>query len=432
MAGERVTFRKSGCQLVLDGCALPIGAVLFLGVAVLAAGGVMGPDPLVRLFGAVGFGFFGAMMALGAVTTVARGTDDRVAEIGPDGIWLPGMGWLPWSEVAEVRLDTIRGVGSGDAPVTVGYRRLGVTPADPAVRPGATELAGWAMARAYFAFVRRIAPRLRLGSDDVSPFSAGEPELSRTDADRLIAEAGRYVEVVDAAERRARERAPRWAGGAGPAPPSTELSAAEVAALDAGLAPGRAPRTRAVASGSGLVDSTMLGTAKPRGTFGPPPRSLISLVARLIPAAIPTLLAIGFPVAALSAGGGERIGWFLVLWDVVLATFIIAALLPFVGEVRRRREVAANPVSLEVGPDGIRIPPAGRVAWDHVAEIRTERAGFTTAFGDPPLERWRLVVVRASGSPLDRSSAVDSDRIDARFDDVLDLVRFYHPVTETG
>lgn len=426
MAVEREVFRRSGAQMALDGCAGPVGAVLFLGIAVLGLTGVLGSDPLMRLTFGLGFGFFGLFMAVGAVTSLRRGTDDRVIEVGPDGAWLPEMGYLPWSGIAEVRLGTMRGVGGGDDPVTVGYRRLGFVPKDGAIRPSASSSAGWMMARAFFAFVRRIAPQIRLGMDDDSPFSAGEPELSEAQFERLLEATRRYAEVIDLAERRARERVGRWANSEPTATVSRELTVAEVAALDAELA----TRPEA-AAGVPLVDPATVTTSTPRASFGPPASSRLGLVGRLVPAAIPLAMMVGFPAQALAAGTGGAMWPFLVAWVVFLGSFVVLAARPFFAELHRRRLVAASPVSLEVGPEGIRLPPAGRIAWDDVAEIRTERAGFTSVSGGP-VERWRLVVVRASGPRLDRTSAVESDRIDARFDDVLDLIRFYHPVVETA
>lgn len=427
MDGEQEVFRRSGLQAAMDGCAAPVGAVLFLGMAVLGLTGVLGSDLFMRLFIGAGFGFFGLLMAVGAFATWQRGNDSRVIEVGPAGAWLPGMGQLPWAEIAEVRLGTMRGAGGGDAPVTVGYRRLGFVPRDPAIRPGASAAAGSAMVRAYFALVRRIAPQVRLGTDDDAPFSAGEPELSRARFDRLLALTRSYAEVIDLAERRARERAARWSSVATPTvgPPTDHLTIGAIRDLDAGLSTGTRPGAAA------LVDPATVAPTQPRASFGAPSSSPFQLIGLLYPAAISFVMMIGFPVVAVSSGDVSAIVWFLGLWIVLLGGFVIASLRPVLRELRRRREIAANPVSLEVGPDGIRVPPAGTIPWADAAEIRTERAGFTSVFGGP-VERWRLVVVMASDRPPGITTTVESDRIDARFDDVLDLIRFYHPVVERG
>lgn len=433
MAGEREVFRKSGVQTAMDGCAGPVGAVLFLGMAVLGLTGVLGSDLLMRLFTGLGFGFFGLMMAMGSITTWERGNDDRVIEIGPDGAWLPGMGHLPWAEVAEVRLGTMRGAGGGDAPVTVGYRRLGFVPRDPAIRPSPSQAGAWRMVRLYTTMVRAIAPQVRFGMDDDAPFSAGEPELSRGQFDRLLALTQSYVDVVDVAERRAHERAARWATPATARPATERLTIGDIADIDAGL--GKSVRSRATSSDglpalAPLVDPATLRPAEPRASFAAPPSSPLRLVALLWPVVLAVGMMVGFPVMAVSTGDISAIWWFLGLWVVFLGGFVVAAIRPFLRELRRRREIAANPISLEVGPTGIRLPPGGTIPWDDVAEIRTERAGLTSAFGGPGVERWRLVVVRASDPRPGSTMAVDSDRLDARFDDVLDLIRFYHPVVE--
>ena len=84
-----------------------------------------------------------------------------------------------------------------------------------------------------------------------------------------------------------------------------------------------------------------------------------------------------------------------------------------------------------VGPDGIWTPTmAQRLGWADVAEVRTERAGFIRS-GAGQVEAWQLVVVPAAHAPGAGPASVRSDDHDAPFDDVLDLLRYYHPVVET-
>ncbi len=429
MDDERVVFRKSGMRMAFDGCLLPVGAVLFLGMAVLLLFGALGVDPLTRLIGAGMFGFFGVFMASGAVTLIERGTVGRVADVGPDGIWLPEMGRLPWSALAEVRLEILRGVGGNDATATVAYRRLGVVPRDPTIRPSGATTAGWAMAGAFVALVRRLDPRVRLGIDDPAPFGAGEPELGRADFERLLEVTRRYVTVIDAAERRARERAPRWSSTASASSPGAP-TVAEISSIDARLAPARASET---VTGSPTPVAATVRTGEPRASFRGPSSSVLGIVGRLVPGLIPIAFLVGVPLVPDWSGGDLTVILvFFVLWVTFFGAFLVVAARPFVAEVRRWRANAAESVSLEVGPEGIRMPPDALIPWNEVAQIRTERGGVTEAYGGVEIERWLLVVVRSTGSPIERTSTVGSDRIDDRFDDVLDLVRYYHPVDETG
>ena len=119
--------------------------------------------------------------------------------------------------------------------------------------------------------------------------------------------------------------------------------------------------------------------------------------------------------------------WFLAVFLLVPGVFFVLGLRQLRGTIGRLRRSFGDAETLSVGPDGVWLPDLGRVAWADVGEVRTERGSSLVSSGSGSVELWRLVIV-AGG----RSGSVDGDLLDAPFDDVLDLVRYYHPVVETG
>jgi hypothetical protein len=124
-----------------------------------------------------------------------------------------------------------------------------------------------------------------------------------------------------------------------------------------------------------------------------------------------------------------------------MAILVASRLARIAWRIRRR---SGPQETLEVGPKGIWVPGlAAPLPWADVAAIRTERARMMT-FGQGQVEAWRIVVEPAAtavagtsgaGAPAAARGAqlaVRSDDLDASFDDVLDLIRFYHPVIEGG
>jgi hypothetical protein len=194
---EKLVFRRSAARQLFEGIVTGVGSVAFLGAAIAIGTGAIEIDAKDRLIGTTLFGFFGILMGLGALTAVARGRDLRVAEVEANGVWLPEMGFLPWSEILEVRLERISGSG-GRHQASREYRRLGFVPADSSLRPRASTAAVWGMARAYLTALKRIAPQLQLRVGPTAPFGVLEPEVG-SDFDRLVENVRRHVPVLDAA-----------------------------------------------------------------------------------------------------------------------------------------------------------------------------------------------------------------------------------------
>lgn len=381
----RVTFDRTLSAGPLGAVLAAIGAVAFLGGAIWTFVGT--PFPW-NLLAAGIFGFFGVLMGLGAITGLARRSDSRAVEVSAEGLWLPEMGSLRWAEIAEVRIEAMRGIGSSDAPVTTRIRRLGVVPRDPMRRAAPATTTGWRMAMAYYGFVKRIAPELRLGIDDPAPFGVAENEMAGT-FDELVAAVRAHADVIDAEERRARQHAPRW-GGDG-------------------------------SEGGGGAHAT----------FGLPPTRTLDVVFMLIPVVGPLAIVVPVLVPMIVQGGPQALVSGAVLMFVVLG-FGVPGLRSLSGIVRRylaRREGADR---LRVGPEGIWLKDLGDVRWAQVAEVRTARGGWVRRIGTPSVERWVLEVSTAPDVGPVRIGRLASDELDASFDDVLDVVRLYHPVVETG
>lgn len=424
---DAITVKRSMGRQVANLVLTPIGAVAFLVMAAALGSGEISPDPMARLLGGLIFGFFGLLLAAGAVAAIMHGLDSRLIEVDAGDVWLPEMGRLPWSALAEVRLETIRGVGGGDGPVTAAYRRLGFVPRDPSIRPNAATSFGWSMTRGFFALLRRMAPDARFGADDAAPFGVMEVDAGKA-FEPLLEAVRRHVEIVDADERRAREHAPRWAApiSAGATPALTE---AIVRKIDATIGRDAVVPTPRGASAL-LVGADQSLVVQPRAAFSAPvakPAELVGVVIALV-APIAFFVGIGGPFPDQSAGI-----FAMVFIAAVLAAFLVPGFLALRRWVQRSRLGRSPSVLLDVGPDGIWLPEMGRRAWDQIRQVRTERAGWTRSGASPEVGRWRLVVVPVDG-PYGTAGGfgVDSDALDARFDDVLDLVRFYHPVVETG
>jgi hypothetical protein len=435
-------FTRSPARILLDGVVLPIGAIAFLAMAVVMAAGGMA-------IGVVMFGFFGVVMALGSFTPLRGGVRRTVFEVTPDGIWTSASGRLGWHEIAEVRLESMRGIGGGGSMATTRYRRVGVVPRDPALADDQhAQRAATVLVNAYLDFVRRIAPETRLAPIDVAPFGVTDSEI-REPIDAVVAAVRRYAPVIDADERRARERAPMWAARAREGLATPPITDAEIRAIDARLEPGapvpapaapgstpRGPDPAAFVPGPAPVSAG----SPPRATFVRPGGGRSAVLSGIVPVVVVGVGAVLAVQMLASEGSGPLPGIALFL-IAMLAILVLGRLAKIVWRVRQ----SSGPrETLDVGPDGIWLPGLGApLPWADVAAIRTERAR-RMSFGQGQVEAWRIVVeptatavVGASGDGAQVAVeggqlAVRSDDLDAPFDDVLDLIRFYHPVIEGG
>lgn len=392
------------------------GGLVFL-VAGLAFGGE-------ALWALAGFWFFGIVMILGGVVSLRRGSDLRLIEVGPDGMWLPDMGRLGWSDIREVRLEVLRGVGGGDRIVP--YRRLGVEPMDPEVRPSGAMRLSWGLFDGYSRFLKAMAPGVRFGGEDRAPFGFGEPEASRAQLDAVIAVVGRYVEIADADAERARARAPRWA-----AQSEARMVARPVnlGAIDARLAPGAAPVAAPAVASVGPTSFVPVASVRPpEATFRTPPLSP-GMIWRWVLAVVPLVT---FGLFALSAAEFRAVVVIMLSVAVIIVGPQVVRFGPRALETLRRSWLPAEERTvLRVGPDGIWLPGLGTLAWDRVRAIRARVAGAMPVGVTGQIPRWGLFVEPEPGAAPAGEWAVYADQLDTSFDDVVDLVRYYHAVDDS-
>lgn len=198
-------FTRSIVRVIAELLLLPVGAAGFVVMAVLLATGALIPDvadpfgsTMARYIGPFLLGLFGLMMASGIPAVVRRGLRRSVLEVGPAGIWTPEMGQLSWTEIAEIRLETVPDMG-GSAPTgrEVPFRRLGIVPRDAERASHERRRPGSILVGAYVTGLRAIGgPRTYPHPDELAPFGVFSYEIG--DAfDRAVAAVRRYREVTE-------------------------------------------------------------------------------------------------------------------------------------------------------------------------------------------------------------------------------------------
>jgi hypothetical protein len=503
--GEPRAFRRPPSRVVIDLLGPPIVAVLFLGAAALFVTGTIEPgDVVARLVFPLVFGFFGIFLALSSVASIRRGTRRTILQVGPAGIWTPETDWLRWDEIAEVRLEDAMAGPSTRATPRAGYRRLGIVPIDPGRAPAAsaTRLLG-IVTRGLAAVARQSGRRgpapmdaAAIGFYDYELTGGLGPVIAAVRGHRGVADrtqAGVRAAAV-AAARSGQPGADTWATPPPtPAPaPARELTRAEVAELDALLAPGaiRAAVPHAVPpAADGPIPGHVTGPSgaafdrvpalvavadrrpatsrayrPPSGFLSGRPFGRLSDLGTAGREAFFSLLVIFAFVVVASRFGGDVPIWFGLAFLIILAPLAVWAVLTLLElPSRLGRVLADDDTALDVGPRGIWLPVMDRVAWDAIASIRVGSLGTSsvgdddTGSADHGQERWRITVVPRDAARLadrrwslrtrDRLRAaigrfvpmsrgwkespgfsVDSDRLDAPIDEVVDLIAAYHPV----
>lgn len=194
---EPTVFHRSAAAQVGGGLGAGVGAIAFGGFALAIFAGLLVPDLATRLLYGGMLSFFAVLMAASAVAALRRGMDTRVAVVGPSGIWTPELGSAAWTELVQVRLESVGGPAGPRNSRIRRYRRLGLVPLDSTRRPASAAGLALLMTQGYLALVRRMAPQADLGDAHLAPFGISETELPK-DFDRLLEVTRRYVEVVDA------------------------------------------------------------------------------------------------------------------------------------------------------------------------------------------------------------------------------------------
>ena len=474
-APDRATyrFRRPAYRVVLDLLGPPIAAVLFLGAAVLFLNGTFQPnDILASVLFPVVFGFFGVMLALATVANLRRGFSRTLLEVGPDGVWTPDMGRLGWQSIAEVRLERPGGQSARRRSGS-GSLRLGFLPvASAGVRPG------WAvrLSTGLVNGLTRLASRGEAELSEAAPFGIYAYEIG-VPLTEVIGRFRAHLAVVDRASNGARA-VPEPMGPAPsaerPAQPAHELSVADIRAIDAALGsphPTAAPPPPASRASvqPPLMMTESLVAAAPRPqtdrTFGPPtgllserPLGRLSDLADLGRSAFIAILIMVVTGSLVAGFGGAAPIWIRLIVLAMMIPVALWAILTVLALPSRLGRVFGDQDALSVGPTGIWLPEMGRIAWDRVTEVRL-RPIATSSDDDnhDPASRWRISVLPSDRSVLDERRwslrtrdrlriaigravpflrswtvpagfSVDSDRLDAPIDVVVDLIGRYHPI----
>lgn len=180
-----------------------VGSVLFLLVAYLlatqgflfAAGDSSGSALGVRVISPLIFGFFGLLMAVGAVVGARRLLLRRVLEVGPDGLWSPAVGRLAWSDVAEIRHE-VYAAPADRRGGTRSVHRLGIVPVEPArihLPPG--ERTVQLLSRGYRATFGR-AGRFWTGAGALRRFGISSAEFE-VPFDEVLARVGEFFAISE-------------------------------------------------------------------------------------------------------------------------------------------------------------------------------------------------------------------------------------------
>jgi hypothetical protein len=168
----RVFRRRLAYQIADIGCVPPLFAIsiLFLGLAI-AEPGSLPLDFIVLFVGGL------AVMLGGLLTGTLRHGVRRIAiKVGPDGLWVPESGWLPWGEIEEVRLEILVNRAAASDPSQLS-RRIGIVPRDRSLRariPMAQRLAS----PLYNLYFKQFNPYAEEPPVKLAPFGVYEYEVA--------------------------------------------------------------------------------------------------------------------------------------------------------------------------------------------------------------------------------------------------------------
>ena len=431
------TFRRSPIRVIGELVLAPVGGIGFLAFAAFLVGHVS-TNPQSIVFVALA-GFFGVLLLSGVPALFRRGLGTSLLLVGPDGIWHRDIGWLAWDELTEVRLERNIGAAGGEGVALASYYRLGIVPRDAArvasLSSGLTRRLSGAFIR--FANGQARSRGVRHGITEIeetAPLGVYAYELDGS-FDPLLESIRRFMPVGERVDRKPSAQASIPAGPAGGA----LLNEARVE-IDLMLAPSAVPAGETggnAAAERSLMDlvrqSTRADVAappSPGATFYRPAIKPLDLMLGVL-----SVLAL-LPGLALLVPLMQRPGLGGGIWVVIVGIVVIAVGVPWFGRafgmLWRLRGRSRGAERLRVGPDGVWLPGMDTRPWNSIRQIRAERAGSIRGMGSPSVERWQLVIVPASSAAADSQFRVASDELDAPFDEVLALIRRYHPVVDTA
>lgn len=192
-------FERPVSRVVVDLVATPLGAVVFGALALAILAGLIRIEGPERFLFAGMAGFFALLLGVGSVVTFRRGLRRTILEVNESGIWTPEMGFLAWSDVAEVRRESYLAPagGRGGGPRVMRRERLGIVPrAGAEVSSSKAAGLGLGMARGYYGFVGRIAGAEVPSIDHLAPHGIEDYELS-VPLDDVVASISHFRPVVD-------------------------------------------------------------------------------------------------------------------------------------------------------------------------------------------------------------------------------------------
>lgn len=207
-------FTRSPIQAAGGPVALGAGAAfLVVGLFGLSQAVNMPSLLMLTLFG----GVIGIGLIAGGVTSMRRGFGLRVAEVGPDGLWLLGLGRVAWADLDELRIEETRAnrqrddSTQGATSPKVTSRRLAVVPRDPAMVARRPDSLSRSLGRVFFGLLNAVRSDMRFVTEsEQSPYGIGAGEIDQP-FEVLVASVGRFTpvgtrivqamgETIDAAE----------------------------------------------------------------------------------------------------------------------------------------------------------------------------------------------------------------------------------------
>ena len=453
-------FTRSPMGVFVDFVAAPLAGVAFLGLAVFLLFSPAFPFAIIA-------GFFGILMLKGAAVTIRRGISTTLATVGPDGLWTPELGKVPWSELAELRIEDATGVGGRKNTGTAVYRRLGIVPRSPQLIANAPGRDAVGMVKGFGSLMNTIRPGANLSDPSrLAPYGISAHEIEQP-FEEVVRSIQRFAEVVGAEVALGDgTRLVEAAGVAEPEPASQVAAPAAPSLFDAVGLPAPALAGTSVLSGTPFApverapaaapeSRTFTRTGGPIGTFG-----IISDVATVLPwIGLPGISLVIFPAAFLLDPQAEFSPMLLVVFAFMLiplgfAAYGISLLLDMPARWRIRRD---DPNVLKIDGNGIELTGMGRLRWTEIEAVRVINSNRPTGEYSPQISRleivprdrsrlatrpvwdrrrdaWRSFIRRlkpvGNRSPVEPCFALDFDLLDANPNEVIDLIARYRVVED--
>jgi hypothetical protein len=435
---ERVDrFRRSPVRVIGELVLAPVGGIGFLAFAVVLLGQVSTMPEALMFAGLAAF--FGVLLLSGVPPMLRRGLGTTLLEVGPSGIWHRDVGRLAWADLAEVRLERNIGAGGGNGAALATYVRLGIVPRDQARVAGLSGGLGRKLAGAFIRFANsqarsRGSRRGMTEIEETAPLGVYAYELDGS-FDTLVESIRRFMPVGERVDHEPSAQASPIPGR----PVGGALSNESLVEIDLMLAQSPVPAGEAGANvpEPSLMDLVRESTRAEVAAPPPPGATFYRPAIKPLDAVLGVLSVLALlPGLALLVPLVQRPGLGGGIWVVIVGILVIAVGVPWFrrvfGMLWRLRGRSSGAERLRVGPEGVWLRGMDTRPWASIRQIRAERAGSVRRLGSPPVERWQLVVVPASSGDADSKFRVGSDELDAPFDDVLELIRRYHPVLDAA